>query len=96
VIHHPTHGNDTSNRLPIRGIGEVRSRSPARMLPGALEMGPRSRPLHGETSDPELASYFVASVPSHTADVLAARLRTCPGVAAAYAKPAGAPPDERM
>ena len=62
----------------------------------ASAAGVELAPLHGETSDPELASYFVASVASHTADALAARLRSCPGVEAAYAKPAGAPPDERM
>jgi hypothetical protein len=53
-------------------------------------------PLHGATSDPELASYFVASAAPDIADALAARLRSCPGVEAAYAKPVGAPPDERM
>jgi hypothetical protein len=53
-------------------------------------------PLHGETSDPELSSYFVASVAPDAADALVARLRACPGVDAAYTKPVGAPPDERM
>jgi hypothetical protein len=86
--------------MPVDVIVKLAPASPDAALSSleacARAAGVELAPLHGGTSDPELASYYVASVAPHTADALAARLRACPGVEAAYAKPAGAPPDERM
>jgi hypothetical protein len=47
--------------------------------------------LHPTTSDRELASYFVATAPADRLDDVIARLARCPGVEAAYARPAAAP-----
>jgi hypothetical protein len=52
-------------------------------------------PLHPGTTDRDLASYFVTFVEAPALDDVLARLRRCPGVDGAYAKPAGEPP-ERM
>jgi hypothetical protein len=61
----------------------------------ARDLGVSLTPLHPGTTDRELASYFVASVDSDQAERITSGLRRCPGVDAAYVKPAGEPP-ERM
>ena len=52
-------------------------------------------PLHPGTFDPDLATYFVATVAMDSLDDVLERLRRCPGVEGAYAKPAGEPPERR-
>jgi hypothetical protein len=48
--------------------------------------------LHPTTADRELASYFVATAPAERLDDVIARLARCPGVEAAYVKPAAESP----
>lgn len=56
------------------------------------EAGVSLAPLHPATTDLDLASYFVTSVEDSALDDVIARLRRCPGVEGAYAKPVGQPP----
>ena len=59
------------------------------------DLGVPLAPLHPLTSDPELAAYAVARVDAASADALIKHLLRCDGVAGAYAKPPGAPPERR-
>ena len=55
------------------------------------EFGVVLEPLHPDTEDPSLISYFTIEVPDHaTADRVIARLLQSKGIEAAYLKP----PDE--
>lgn len=55
--------------------------------------GLRLEPLHPDTDDSSLRCYFtVASSSGQDAERLAARIRSWPGVEAAYAKPLGEAP----
>jgi hypothetical protein len=57
------------------------------------ELGIALRPLHPGALDPTLRRYFVAEVPDSSAnDSALQRLRSSPGVLAAYVKPADAMP----
>ena len=69
--------------------GDARARTLAEC---ARELGVPLAPLHADTGDRELASYFVARLDAAPAAAVLARLRRCDGVAAAYARPQGAPP----
>lgn len=62
----------------------------------AREAGVTIAPLHPATSDPDLASYYVARVEPQAVDVVLARFLACAGVDAAYLKPAAEPPAGRM
>ena len=84
---------DVVVKLETDASGEVRERALAEC---ARELGVRLSPLHENTTDHELASYFVARLDAASADAILARLRRCQGVAAAYAKPQGVPPGRRM
>jgi hypothetical protein len=55
----------------------------------ARQLGVALRPMHPGIRDPALASYLVAEVTDPTeAERIAARLRSCADVKAAYVKPA--------
>lgn len=59
----------------------------------ARELGIAFRPLHPDTDDSTLRTYFTVDVPSPaSADRVAARLRDSPAIAAAYVKPPDAMP----
>ncbi len=56
------------------------------------ELGISLIPLHPGAADPDLATYFAATVAVNSLDDVLAQLRRCPGIDGAYAKPAGEPP----
>ena len=62
----------------------------------ARDAGVTIAPLHPGTTDPDLASYYVARVESQVVDSVLARFLACAGVEAAYLKPAAEPPAGRM
>ena len=59
----------------------------------AHTIGVSVAPLHPETTDRELASYFIARVSADAVERVVSELRKCPGVDAAYMKPAAEPPE---
>jgi hypothetical protein len=67
--------------------------APTDVLAVAQALGVPLRPLHPDATDQEGASYFVGEVANAgIAESIRARLSTCPGVIAAYIKPADEPP----
>jgi hypothetical protein len=56
------------------------------------DLGIALAPLHPSTTDTDLASYLVTQVDPASQDDVIERLRRCPGVEGAYAKPQGEPP----
>jgi len=59
----------------------------------ARELGISLQAMHPDTNDPNLMSYFVINIAaSNDAELIAQRLRQCPGVEAAYLKPADEAP----
>jgi hypothetical protein len=56
------------------------------------EIGISIQPLHPSTSDPELASYYIARVDPSALDGVIQHLFACKGVEGAYAKPQGEEP----
>jgi hypothetical protein len=80
---------DVVVKLDAAATGERRERALAAC---ARELGVTLTALHENTTDRELASYFIATFAAASDDAMLARLRRCPGVDAAYAKPQGVPP----
>ena len=69
--------------------------APARTALDALvrELGVSLRVMHAHADDSTLSTYFTVDVPDGTsAELVAARLRDSPAVAAAYVKPPDAMP----
>lgn len=58
----------------------------------AADCGVLIKPLHPETTDPELASFYVGRVAVSQLDRFSRRLLACEGVEGAYGKPPGEPP----
>jgi hypothetical protein len=66
---------------------------PSELHRAARELGIDVQPLHPGETDPQLSRYFTAEVDDPgAAEAAAERLRSCPGVEAAYVKARGAPP----
>jgi hypothetical protein len=57
------------------------------------ELGTSLQPLHPETADPELSTWFAARVPTGESQAAIQRLLGADAVEAAYAKPRGEPPE---
>ncbi len=73
-----------------RGQGEGTPESLARL---ATELGVALRPLHPDSSDPTLQTYFVVDVPEGPGGHrVIERLRQDPAIAGAYVKPPEAMP----
>jgi hypothetical protein len=65
----------------------------SRLSAALAELGVQLEPLHPGSSDPELASQFYVSVADEEdGERVATRLRSVPGVEAAYLKPPDEPP----
>lgn len=61
------------------------------LLKTAWDLDVTLKPMHPDTDDPKLASYFVVELPdAATAERVIARLQNCKAIKAAYMKP----PDE--
>jgi hypothetical protein len=70
-----------------------RSSEATELLGAASELGMEITPIHPDTPDAELSTYFTTSAPDRDAarDAIK-RLRSCRGVTAAYIKPAASVP----
>jgi malic enzyme len=78
---------------PSLARGEAVNPQARELLRLGQELGIRFRPLHPGAEDPRLASYFVVEVAdAAAARNVAARLRDCEAVEAAYQKPPDEPP----
>jgi hypothetical protein len=73
--------------------GDGRSRATTELLDAASELGIKITPIHPDTPDTELSTYFTTDAPDReTARDTIKRLRSCRGVTAAYIKPAASVP----
>ncbi len=82
---------------PVEIVLQLTSDALATGWSGALDRATAAartavRPLHPDSTHPELVRMAVTNVPAHLADGVLQRLLDVPDVEAAYVKPAGAPP----
>ena len=72
---------------------DVTSPAASKLLGAAKELGVAITPIHPDTADAELSTYFTTTAPDRAAarEVIE-RLRSCDGVSAAYIKPAASLP----